>query len=230
MIRKSSTVLRVTRPGFLTPVLILLAFYGLARIHGVITLHAAPRSLEANKAPEAAASGRADGDLRNIDYSLWSPARIKAYRDSLAKPSVAPLATLKIPKLRIVAPVLDGTDDLTLNRGVGRIQGTARLGEAGNIGIAGHRDSFFRGLKNIARGDKIELVTAHSTDIYVVNKVYITRPSDVNALRSGPAPEITLVTCYPFYYVGNAPQRYIVQAVRQNMRAAAKPEEDLAAN
>lgn len=200
--------------------LILFGICVLAQIRGVITLYAAPlEKSEENKTLEAASGGHS---LYDIDYSLWSPARIKAYKESMAKPGIPPLAILKIPKLRIVAPVLEGTDDLTLNSGVGRIIGTAHLGEPGNVGIAGHRDSFFRGLKNIARGDKIELVTSSHKDIYVVDKIYITKPTDVNALRSGATPEITLVTCYPFYYVGNAPQRYIVQAFKQTQRATTK--------
>lgn len=206
MPKKSSTVLRVTERLLLTLGLTLLGFYVLARIHGVVTLHAAMLAFEESKAAEAA------HDVTGVDYSQWSPARIKAYKESLGRRTKPPLAVLKIPKVKIVAPVLDGTDDLTLNAGVGRIPGTARPGQSGNIGIAGHRDGFFRGLKDIAKGDTIELVTTRETDTYVVDKVYIAEPNDVNILRSGSTPLLTLVTCYPFYYVGSAPQRYIVQA------------------
>ena len=109
-------------------------------------------------------------------------------------------------------PVYDGTDDLTLNRGVGRIIGTARLGEAGNTGIAGHRDGFFRGLKDIAPGDRIDLVLTSQTSHYVVENIQITSPDDVSVLQPTPKASLTLVTCYPFYFVGSAPQRYIVSA------------------
>jgi sortase A len=209
MLKNSSAALRVIERSFLTLGLILLGFYVLARVHGVVTLHAAMRSFEESAAQPATGSGASE---TRPDYSLWSPARIKAYKDSLTRHSDPPLAVLRIPKLRIVAPVLDGTDDLTLNSGVGRIPGTARPGQSGNIGIAGHRDGFFRALKDIAKGDTIELVTTRETDVYVVDKVYIAQPDDVNILRPGPKPAVTLVTCYPFYYIGSAPQRYIVQA------------------
>lgn len=220
MSRKSSTLLRVTERFLLAVGFVLLGFYVLARIHGVVTLHAAMRSFEEASGAGSSTNAPADNSLGAIDYSLWSPTRIKAYKASLAHHPDAPLAVLRIPKLRIVAPVLNGIDDLTLNSGVGRIPGTAFPGQAGNVGIAGHRDSFFRALKDIAKGDTIELVTTHKTDVYVVDKVYITKPEDVNILRSGRFSALTLVTCYPFYYVGSAPQRYIVQALKEPARAA----------
>jgi sortase A len=125
------------------------------------------------------------------------------------------MAVLRIPKLNLEVPVLNGTDRFTLNRGVGRIPGTAFPGETGNIGIAGHRDGFFRGLKDIHMGDKIELLTAKGTDIYTVDRILITDPSDVSVLDSGTKPALTLVTCYPFHYIGPAPRRFIVEASLQ---------------
>ena len=109
-------------------------------------------------------------------------------------------------------PVYDGTDDLTLNRGVGRIIGTARLGEEGNTGIAGHRDGFFRGLKDIAPGDTVELKLLSRVDQYVVENIQITSPEDVSVLQPTAKPSLTLVTCDPFYFAGSAPQSYIVSA------------------
>jgi len=108
--------------------------------------------------------------------------------------------------------VFDGTDDLTLNRGVGRIAGTARPGQGGNLGIAGHRDGFFRGLKDVGAGDQIELKIPGRTEVYQVDDVQIVKPTDVQVLEDRGVPTLTLVTCYPFYFIGNAPQRYIVRA------------------
>jgi sortase A len=122
------------------------------------------------------------------------------------------LAVLRIPKLHLEVPVFDGTDDLTLNIGAGRIIGTARLGQIGNIGIAGHRDGFFRGLKDIGPGDTMELELPDRTEHYAVSTIEITDPDDVSVLRPTPNASLTLVTCYPFYFVGSAPQRYIVHA------------------
>ena len=146
------------------------------------------------------------------DFSLWSPQRIKHYQLSLAAQLGPPVALLRIPKIRLEVPVLEGTDDLTMDRAVGLIVGTARPGEDGNIGISGHRDGFFRGLKDIREGDGIELVTATGTDTYTIDHIVIVKPTDVSVLAPRPRPSITLVTCYPFYFVGSAPQRYIVQA------------------
>lgn len=147
-----------------------------------------------------------------VDFARWSEKRIAEYEESLASHFDPPLALLRISKVQLDVPVLEGTDDLTLNRGVGHILGTARPGEEGNIGIAGHRDSFFRALKDIGRGDTIELVTPRHTERYTVDQIVLVRPDDVSVLRPRPKPSLTLVTCYPFYFIGNAPQRYIVQA------------------
>ena len=110
--------------------------------------------------------------------------------------------------------MLDGTDNLTLNRAVGRIAGTARPGEPGNLGIAGHRDGFFRGLKDLAPGGELELETLDGAQlVYTVRDIWIVQPEDVHVLDPTPEPSLTLVTCFPFYHVGSAPERYIVRAV-----------------
>jgi sortase A len=147
-----------------------------------------------------------------VDLKLWSDSRIKDYLESLESPTDAPQAVLRVPKLHLEVPVYEGSDELTLNRGLGRIIGTARLGEPGNTGIAGHRDGFFRGLKDIGPGDTLELLLPHRTDRYVVTNILITNPDDVSVLQPSSVASLTLVTCYPFYFVGSAPRRYIVQA------------------
>ena len=109
---------------------------------------------------------------------------------------------------------MPGTDDFTLNRAVGHIDDTAVPGTNGNSGIAGHRDGFFRGLKDIGPDDVIELETLQGKEVYRVERTWVVSPEDVSVLDTTPARSLTLVTCYPFYYVGPAPQRYIVRAVR----------------
>jgi sortase A len=146
-----------------------------------------------------------------VDYRLWSAQRIAAYQDSLSRQFEQPLAVLRVPRLGLEAPVFDGTDELILNRGVGRIIGTAQLGEPGNIAITGHRDGFFRVLKNIAIGDSLMLDTGAETASYVVEKISVVDPSDVSVLAPTPTRALTLVTCYPFYFAGEAPHRYVVQ-------------------
>jgi sortase A len=147
-----------------------------------------------------------------VDSSLWSEKRIAAYEQSLKENVAPPLAVLRISKVRLEVPVLEGTDELALNQGAGHIAGTARPGEVGNIGIAGHRDGFFRVLKDVGPGDSIELETPSGTVTFLVDQVVLVSPDDVSVLQPRSAPSLTLVTCYPFYYVGSAPQRYIVQA------------------
>ena len=176
----------------------------------------AVRSLEMTKAAAEPATPKLQAvelPTSALDLRQWAATRIAAYEESLARQVNPPLAVLRVPKAQIEVPVFDGTDELILNRGVGRIPGTARPGELGNIGIAGHRDGFFRGLKDIAVGDSVTLESGADVLTYVVESIRIVTPRDVTVLARTSAPCITLVTCYPFYYVGDAPQRYIVRCV-----------------
>ena len=152
------------------------------------------------------------------DLSLWDADRISAWKHALNEPTPPPLAVLRIPKIRLEVPILRGTDDLTLNRAVGHIDDTALPGTDGNSGIAGHRDGFFRGLKDIEPDDAIELETLRGKELYIVVRTWIVTPEDVSVLDPTPARSLTLVTCYPFYHVGPAPQRFIVRAERARER------------
>lgn len=150
------------------------------------------------------------------DYTLWSPKRVDDYKASLAANFDTPQALLRIPSLDIEVLVLEGIDELTLNRGVGRIPGTERPGGLGNVGIAGHRDGFFRGLKDINSGDTIELITWRQRMSYRVTGVTIVEKDALHVLDPTDEGTVTLVTCYPFYFVGHAPKRYIVKATLDN--------------
>ena len=145
---------------------------------------------------------------------MWSPERVHAWRASLSREAPAPLAVMRLPRLGIEVAVLEGTDEWTLNRAVGHIEDTAAPESDGNIGIAGHRDGFFRPLKDVKVGDVMEIETVRRRDSYRVERTWIVQPEDVSVLDPTPAPAVTLVTCYPFYFVGSAPQRFIVRAVR----------------
>lgn len=147
-----------------------------------------------------------------VETSLWSPERVEGYRESLFEDFDLPLAVLRVPAVDIEAPVLPGTDELTLNRGVGWIDGTASPGDHGNFAVAGHRDGFFRGLKDIQLGDEIEVETLVANFTYVIDNLTVVDPSDVWVLEPRDESSVTLVTCYPFYFVGSAPNRFIVQA------------------
>lgn len=129
------------------------------------------------------------------------------------------LGRLRIPRLNLSAMVREGADSSTLRRAVGHIPGTALPGHAGNIALAGHRDTFFRALRNIHKSDTIDFETENGTYEYVVESTKIVSPKDVGVLAASGGKTLTLVTCYPFYYVGSAPKRFIVRATQ----AAASP-------
>jgi sortase A len=208
---------------FLAIGLALLAVWAGAKLSGSVASRAAIERFQtdAAAAPGTGNSAPAWHDSitdSSTDFTLWNPKRVMAYKDSLSAKTDRPLAILRIPKIKLVVPVFNDTDDLTLNRGVGRILGTAQIGQLGNLGIAGHRDGFFRGLKDMGRDDIVELIRPERTDQYVITQVQIVNPEDVSVLTSTPAPTLTLVTCFPFYYVGNAPHRYVVTASYQTSR------------
>ena len=193
--------------------LLLITIFVAAHIHRAVLSRSAVESF--NRAKDAPRVG----DTRSLwdrpvklDSSLWSRQRLAAYEESLAANFAQPLAILRIRQIHLEVPVLVGTDDLTLNRGVGLIAGTSTPGEEGRIGIAGHRDGFFRGLKDIGPGAVIELETLDRIYTYRVDEIVIVKPEDVSVLRPTSKPTLTLVTCYPFYFMGSAPQRYIVSA------------------
>jgi sortase A len=122
------------------------------------------------------------------------------------------IGRFEIPALQVSTPVLEGTDDQTLSRGSGHIEDTPFPGEPGNVGIAGHRDTVFRPLKRIKTGDEMVVTTADRVYRYRVTRTLIVDPEDVYVLDPTKEPTLTLVTCYPFEYVGHAPRRFIVQA------------------
>jgi sortase A len=146
------------------------------------------------------------------DKALWNATRITDYEDSLKVDMAPPLGILTIEKLDIQIPIFNGTEDLPLNRGVGRIKGMAKMDEDGNLGIAGHRDGIFRGLKDIQMGDEIEIQTTSGVENYAVSSITIVPKNDISILAPTDDKTLTLVTCYPFYFVGHAPKRYIVKA------------------
>ena len=148
-----------------------------------------------------------------VDMKLWSPGRVKAYKAALKREAPPALAILRIPRLKLEVPVYDGTTDAVLDLAAGRIESTALPGTAGNVGIAAHRDGFFRVLKDLKEGDALVLDTPAATEQYRVEWIRITTPSDVSVIAPTPGPAVTLVGCYPFYHVGAAPQRFIVRAV-----------------
>jgi len=144
--------------------------------------------------------------------------------DSYASPKGAPAAAtdgligrIEIPRLLLSVVVVEGIDKTTLRRAVGHIPGTALPGEAGNVGLAGHRDTFFRPLKDLRIRDEVQFSTLKGNFKYEVESLRVVDPDNVGVLASSGENVLTMVTCYPFYYVGPAPKRWIVRA-RQVLR------------
>jgi len=151
------------------------------------------------------------------DQSLWSPGRIEAWQESQLAAPANVMAVLEMPEVGLKVPVYAGASDLNMDRGAGHIRGTALPDVGGNVGIAGHRDGYFRALKDAAIGDRLSLQTPQGERHYRIDEILIVDPLDVNVLDPTDDQRITLVTCYPFYFVGHAPQRYIVKAQLDEM-------------
>lgn len=148
----------------------------------------------------------------HAETMAWAPGRVAAYRTALQHTAPMAQATLRIPRLGMQMPVREGASSLTMTLGAGHISGTAEPGGGGNVALASHRDGFFRHLKDVQLGDNIEVRSVEGTQIYRVDHLEVVSPDDVRSLQPSKAAVLTLVTCYPFFYLGPAPQRYIVRA------------------
>ena len=206
---RRAAVLRVCQRGFAAVGALLLVCYALACAHAAWFQSREQRAFERALAEVAQAQH---------DRSEWSSERIRQFEEA-REPLPEALARLDVPDAGLSVMVLEGTDPWTLNRAVGRIEGTARPGEDGNIGIAGHRDGFFRGLRHLEIGDTLMLASLEGVAHYEVVELSVVSPADVEVLAPTDEPTLTLVTCYPFYYVGEAPERFIVRAQRTRVES-----------
>lgn len=207
--------LRILESGLLLTGLVLLALFFLARGWGDYQSQSDIADFERAVGTESVSvitlAGNGIGQSLEPDYTLWSNKRIDDYHTSNTQRDDAPLGILSISRLDLKVPVYNGTDEINLNRGAGRIKGTAKIDSTGNLGIAAHRDGFFRVLKDIEIGDSIDMLTHQGKTEFVVSSITIVDPTDVSVLAPTDDRTITLVTCYPFYFVGHAPKRYIVK-------------------
>ena len=214
---KRKSTLRVLEKGFLATGVILLSAFFLIRAVGDYQsqsdINAFEQQLALNiiSTANAASDSKKSGVSSEPDYTLWSAKRVNDYHEGNIQRDNPPLAILSIDKLGLKVPVYNGTDEINLNRGAGRIKGTARFNGPGNLGIAGHRDGFFRVLKDVEIGDSIDMLTSQGEKEFVVSSITIVDPKDISVLAPTDEQTITLVTCYPFYFVGHAPKRYIVK-------------------
>jgi len=217
------TALRYCELVFITLGVVLLAIYAFFRMHGwffqAYDSWSFDRVLQDRQQQDGVRmpeSLRNTGDLETeaevTNYRDWAPTRVMAHERSLKRKLRGIVGRLLIPSLKLNVMVLEGTDPWTLNRAVGHIESTALPGRSGNVGISAHRDGFFRNLGHIGQGDEISIVTAEKTYTYAVESTRIVNPADVEVLSPSDRPVLTLVTCFPFYFVGDAPQRFIVKA------------------
>jgi sortase A len=156
--------------------------------------------------------GRAEFDQAQGNWTLAHDAGSFAAPMSAAEGSL--VGRIEIPRLDMSAIVFEGTSDDTLARGVGHLRGSAGPGERGNLVLAGHRDTFFRELRGIRDGDQVRVIAPTGEFHYQVQSTTIVHPDQTEVLKPGDDATLTLITCYPFGYIGNAPERFIVRATR----------------
>jgi sortase A len=169
-------------------------------------------------APAASAAAGGDSGTATPDAAGGSGRTSSASR-SARDATLPALARLSVPRLDMSVMVAEGLDSRTLRRAAGHIPGTAPLGSGGNVGLAGHRDSFFRPLRHVRVGDEVVLTTPGAVSRYVVEWTEVVTPETTEVLRPTGYPALTLVTCYPFTYVGTAPDRLVVRARLVESRA-----------
>ena len=122
------------------------------------------------------------------------------------------IGTIAVPQIHLSAPVVEGVGDADLRRGVGHVPGSAQSGGLGNMVLAAHRDTIFRSLRSIQKGMDIQVNSAEGTFHYQVDSLQIVPPDRLDVLDISTQPEVTLITCYPFNFIGRAPMRFIVKA------------------
>jgi sortase A len=154
---------------------------------------------------------RAEQDLASARTALPC-LPVEPGSDSLTAPVDPGTARIEIPRIELSAMIVPGDDKSSLRRGVGRIAGTAQFDEVGNVGLAAHRDTYFRRLRNIASGDTIRIATARDDLLYIVDWTRVVEPDAIEVLDPTTNRSLTLVTCYPFNYIGPAPKRFVVRA------------------
>ena len=171
---------------------------------------------------------RESRDLDRLLRERRAASQVTPQPVSVISPKVAPAAVagsligrIEIPRLLLSVVVVEGDDRTSLRRAVGHIPGTALPGEAGNVGLAGHRDTFFRPLKDVKIKDEIQISTVKGNFRYEVVSLRIVDPENVGVLAPSGENVLTLVTCYPFYFVGPAPKRWIVRAKQVSSQAVA---------
>ena len=194
---------------FLVIAAVCLGFYGFAYLERILYQTYEGWSFDRRTARSASAAG-AIHEVSPLTHMAHTP-------DEPIVPSKSPfpasvIGRLSVPRLHLSVMVREGIDGKTLQLAVGHIPSTVLPGQPGNVGVAGHRDTFFRGLKDLRATDEIHFSTATGDFSYEVESLMIVEPDDIAVLAASSINTLTMVTCYPFSYIGNAPKRFIVRA------------------
>jgi sortase A len=205
----------VVRYFFLTLAMACLGLYSYAYLERVLyqsyESREFDRSLERLGNGDAAAVAAANGKNMPIGRAINRPVSRAINLERGSSPAVL-IGRLSVPRLHLSAMVREGIDRNTLQVAIGHIPATALPGQAGNVGVAGHRDTFFRGLKDLKTQDEIQFSTLNGDFKYIVVSLIVVEPDNVAALAPSSENVLTMVTCYPFSYVGSAPKRFVVRA------------------
>ncbi len=230
--RAHSLVRQAEKASWIIGVALLLTYAG-GRLSGEVERQRAMTAFAKNKAYANAADQNAvaprnpplsalipilasDAAPAEVNQTDWSASRIRSYADSSASDSALPIALLRIPRIELEVPVYATLSERNLNRGASLVTTDGMHEEIGNIAIAAHRDGYFRALSRVKIGDWIEFESMASHVHYRIASVSIVDPDDVSPLQATDHAALTLITCYPFWFAGQAPKRYIVRALVAN--------------
>jgi sortase A len=208
-------ILKLTQRALFAGAALMLGYGAFVLADSWMFQHRQMQTLARLRTAPSAASAASPTAFASLAASA-SPAKLVKVSASLS-PAIGPdglIGRMEIQRLALSVAVMEGTGAVTLRRAAGHIAGTALPGQTGNIGIAAHRDTFFRPLRNIQRDDIITLTTLQGEYRYRVVSTKVVSPSDVAVLNPDGSEVLTLVTCYPFYFIGAAPDRFIVRAAR----------------
>jgi sortase A len=193
---RTHSILRWSRNAFLAVGVLILGYCGFVLIDA--------------KVYQASEARHFQQQLKDFHPAIASEGRVEEM--SIHPETGKALGEIELTRIGVTAMILEGTDDRTLRRAVGHIPGTPLPGQPGNVAIAGHRDTFFRALRNVREDDEITLMTLEGSYRYRVDSIKVVGPEDTEVLDNSGDDILTLVTCYPFYFVGPAPRRFIVRA------------------
>jgi sortase A len=197
----------VARYFFLALAIVCLGLYSYAYLERALYQTYESREFDRTSGRSAAAFAASNDKITPIGRLSW-----KSVPSSRLSSPNALIGRLSVPRLHLSAMVREGIDRNTLQLAIGHIPATALPGQAGNVGVAGHRDTFFRGLKDLRTQDEIQFSTLSGDFRYVVASLIIVEPDNVGVLAPSSENVLTLVTCYPFSYIGTAPKRFVVRA------------------